>query len=454
MSSGLSQRKAGNSKLSDESSSSSSSAAASSSSSFSPSPSLSPSPDSLPPSKDKSKDQGLLVDSKTKWKNAFTRTYTTFLMLGGFALIIYLGHLPLLIFLLVVQVTMFREVKRLSSVLLKEKQITKKPSRWLNLVTKGLQWYWFWTAFFFAYGWVAITYFHVSVPYHMFLSFMFYAAGIVGFVTTLDKEHYRYQFQMFAWIHLTLLLVVIQSTFIIVNMYQGLIWFILPALLIVTNDVFAYFFGFFFGRTPLIQLSPKKTIEGFVGALVITLLNGFFLSRWLSGFDYMICPKTSDFFSFDTLSCDPPLAFIPVPNTVPPSIQSLLHFFSNGDWSTVMIAPVQWHGLFLALFASLIAPFGGFFASGFKRAFHIKDFGETIPGHGGVTDRMDCQIMMGLFVFVYYWNLVQDEINPNSIFVAFSLLNDETKLAVFNKLQATLTEQGLLKSAATILQQH
>lgn len=35
---------------------------------------------------------------------------------------------------------------------------------------------------------------------------------------------------------------------------------------------------------------------------------------------------------------------------------------------------------------------GGFFASGFKRAFKIKDFGDSIPGHGGLTDRMDCQV--------------------------------------------------------------
>jgi hypothetical protein len=34
--------------------------------------------------------------------------------------------------------------------------------------------------------------------------------------------------------------------------------------------------------------------------------------------------------------------------------------------------PVQWHALALGLFASIIAPFGGFFASGFKRAFKIK----------------------------------------------------------------------------------
>jgi phosphatidate cytidylyltransferase len=38
----------------------------------------------------------------------------------------------------------------------------------------------------------------------------------------------------------------------------------------------------------------------------------------------------------------------------------------------VSLLPVQWHALALGLFASIIAPFGGFFASGFKRAFKIK----------------------------------------------------------------------------------
>ena len=58
---------------------------------------------------------------------------------------------------------------------------------------------------------------------------------------------------------------------------------------------------------------------------------------------------------------------------------------------TISYAPYQLHLLLLACFASLVAPFGGFFASGFKRAFNIKDFGHSIPGHGGMTDRMDCQ---------------------------------------------------------------
>lgn len=41
-------------------------------------------------------------------------------------------------------------------------------------------------------------------------------------------------------------------------------------------------------------------------------------------------------------------------------------------WKEISVLPVQWHALCLGLFASIIAPFGGFFASGFKRAFKIK----------------------------------------------------------------------------------
>jgi phosphatidate cytidylyltransferase len=71
------------------------------------------------------------------------------------------------------------------------------------------------------------------------------------------------------------------------------------------------------------------------------------------------------------------------------------------DSRFVEIAPVQIHALIMTCFASLIAPFGGFFASGVKRAFKIKDFGDSIPGHGGITDRMDCQFLMGLFSYMY-----------------------------------------------------
>jgi len=85
--------------------------------------------------------------------------------------------------------------------------------------------------------------------------------------------------------------------------------------------------------------------------------------------------------------------FIPRLFKVPPSlIHSFGKLFPIPD--SVTVAPIQFHILVLATFASLIAPFGGFFASGLKRAFKIKDFGDSIPGHGGMTDRMDCQFIM------------------------------------------------------------
>jgi phosphatidate cytidylyltransferase len=67
---------------------------------------------------------------------------------------------------------------------------------------------------------------------------------------------------------------------------------------------------------------------------------------------------------------------------------------------------MQFHTLAFATFASLIAPFGGFFASGLKRTFKIKDFGHSIPGHGGMTDRMDCQFIMGFFAYMYYHSFI------------------------------------------------
>lgn len=40
------------------------------------------------------------------------------------------------------------------------------------------------------------------------------------FVLSLETGYYRYQFEMFAWVHLTLLLIVVQSTVIVVNMFS------------------------------------------------------------------------------------------------------------------------------------------------------------------------------------------------------------------------------------------
>jgi phosphatidate cytidylyltransferase len=105
-------------------------------------------------------------------------------------------------------------------------------------------------------------------------------------------------------------------------------------------------------------------------------------------FDYMICPVHDlGVTAFSQVTCKPNPVFVwrewPLP------FSFVLPFF--GDIPKIAWAPYQFHVLVMATFASLVAPFGGFFASGFKRAFNIKDFGDSIPGHGGMTDRMDCQ---------------------------------------------------------------
>ena len=297
------------------------------------------------------------MHSTKKWRSAYTRSYTTLLMLSGFVLLIYLGHIPLMILVFLLQVAMFIELKALSRVLSTKPDL---PS------FRPLHWWWFSTAVFFTYGKVYDYYFHVHTPYHTFLSFTLYCLGVLLFVWSLKKGYYKYQFEQFAWVHLTLLLIVMQSTFVVVNMFHGLVWFILPALLIVSNDCWAYVFGFFFGRTPLIRLSPKKTWEGFLGAFLMTMLTGFLLSAFMARFSTMTCPKT-DMSLLQPSHCVTPQVFVPRPVQLPHAL-TLLPLVP----STVHVSPFQWHALTLSVFASLIAPFGGFFASGFKRAFRIK----------------------------------------------------------------------------------
>jgi len=97
----------------------------------------------------------------------------------------------------------------------------------------------------------------------------------------------------------------------------------------------------------------------------------------------------------------------------------------------------------------VIAPFGGFFASGFKRAFKVKDFGSFIPGHGGVTDRMDCQIMMGLFVYVYYTNFVRVTMDTAWVLSQFAKLSAAEQVACFHEIQSRLLTAGLLPTLPT-----
>ena len=109
---------------------------------------------------------------------------------------------------------------------------------------------------------------------------------------------------------------------------------------------------------------------------------------------------------FTGLSCTPNPVFVPQAYHLPSMLSDFPLPGSLSIPPVLHIAPMQFHILVFATFASLIAPFGGFFASGLKRTFKVKDFGESIPGHGGITDRMDCQFIMGFFTFVYFQSFI------------------------------------------------
>ncbi|KAL6236305.1 hypothetical protein BDW75DRAFT_207209 [Aspergillus navahoensis] len=340
------------------------------------------------------------LDEYQKKKQTFiTRTIWTFLMIAGFFLAMFSGHIYIIGLVTAIQIISFKEVIAIANVPSKEKNIR---------FTKSLSWYFLGTSMYFLYGESVIYYFkhillvdRVLLPlasHHRFISFVLWIMGFVFFVASLQKGHYRFQFTQFAWTHMALYLIVVQAHFVMNNILEGMIWFFLPASLVITNDIFAYVCGITFGRTQLIQLSPKKTVEGFLGAWVCTIIFGYFMTNILMRYKYFICP-VNDLGSnvLTGLECDPNPVFVPQAFEIPEW---------TGFGRTFYVAPMQFHILLFATFASLVAPFGGFFASGLKRSFQIKDFGESIPGHGGITDRMDCQFIMGCFAYMYYHSFI------------------------------------------------
>ena len=104
------------------------------------------------------------------------------------------------------------------------------------------------------------------------------------------------------------------------------------------------------------------------------------------------------------------------------------------------VKALHFHTFFFGMFASLYAPLGGLFASGFKRAIKIKDFADTIPGHGGFTDRMDCQLLMGLFTYVWLSQFVfyDEKKAMNNMFKKIDTMHYDDKKELYFYLKKTL----------------
>ena len=120
-------------------------------------------------------------------------------------------------------------------------------------------------------------------------------------------------------------------------------------ILVWTSDTFAYLIGRKFGKTKLFErISPKKTIEGFIGGVVFTLIAAYILSIYF----------------IDT---------------------TLL------EW------------LIISILISVFGVAGDLIESMFKRQAKVKDSSNLIPGHGGFLDRLDSIIFALPFIFTFIY---------------------------------------------------
>ncbi len=118
-------------------------------------------------------------------------------------------------------------------------------------------------------------------------------------------------------------------------------------ILVWVNDTFAFLVGKNFGKQKLFpSVSPKKTVEGFLGGLFFACVASYFI--W---------------------------------------------YFTN------LLSSNYW--LILGIIVSVFGTLGDLIESKFKRQAGVKDSGVIMPGHGGLLDRLDSIIFAAPFIFLF-----------------------------------------------------
>lgn len=134
---------------------------------------------------------------------------------------------------------------------------------------------------------------------------------------------------------------------------QYFIWYLLAGAWV--TDTCAYFVGVKFGKHKFSEISPKKSIEGCIGGILGCMIFFGIYSYYLT-----------------TLGIEL--------NTVFMTLAGMI--------------------------ISIVSQIGDFAASSVKRFCEIKDFGNIMPGHGGVLDRFDSIIMIAPFIYMIFQFIV------------------------------------------------
>lgn len=336
-----------------------------------------------------------------------------------FCLTVYCGPVLIMATTIAIQVKCFKEVLSIAI-----GQFPEELTDWIWWISS----YFLITFNLFVGGELSYTYFRPFLQvlnlnfledYHMLISFFVYITGIIGFVLSLKKNCEAQQYNFLAWTHMSLMLFAIPCYMTVKDIFQGMIWIIMAVTFVTFNDISAYIFGNLMGKTPLIEISPKKTWEGFVGAAISTLAYSQAISYVLCKYPFLTCP----------------IQYKLIRNSV-----KMVYTCEVSDlfmWKTIEFLglslgyyPCMYHAFVVALFSCFLAPFGGFFASGFKRTYKVKDFASTIPGHGGILDRFNCFFPMVSFLNVYLSSFVS---KPDDVEIVMEIIdkvaaNDQVKV--------------------------